>query len=62
MNEKNINDIQNSATICNLTFAQNSSVFTRAGFSGLQFGYNFEPKLSKRTVSIGIITNFIEKM
>lgn len=44
------------------TFAQNSSVFTRAGISGLQIGYSFEP-ISRVNVpvSIGISSNFIEK-
>jgi hypothetical protein len=44
------------------TFAQNSSVFTRAGISGIQVGYGFEP-ISRVNVpvSIGISSNFIEK-
>jgi hypothetical protein len=44
------------------TFAQNSSVFTRAGICGLQVGYSIEP-ISKVNVpvSIGMYSNFIEK-
>ena len=43
-------------------FAQNSSVFTRAGISGIQVGYNFEPITRVNLpISIGISSNFIEK-
>jgi hypothetical protein len=43
-------------------FAQNSSVFARAGISGFQIGYSVEPiKRVNVPVSIGISSNFIEK-
>lgn len=48
--------------LVNSAFAKNSSAFTRAGISGFQVGYSFEP-ISRVNVpvSIGISSNFIEK-